>query len=98
MTLHPSLPDLHLVLAPAALIGRERGADGHAAGLRTTLLGSTAPALATGLSGMLLSLKGTAAGDVSTTDVMGLPLGILSDALRLPGFISVAVEMDEPST
>ncbi len=47
---------------------------------------------------MLLSLKGTAAGDVSTTDVMGLPLGILSDALRLPGFISVAVEMDEPST
>ncbi|RYC31354.1 MgtC/SapB family protein [Lichenibacterium minor] len=82
MTINPSLPDLLLrpllALAAAALIGRERGANGHAAGLRTTMLVALAASLATALSGVLLSTHGKVAGDFSTMDVMRLPLGILT--------------------
>lgn len=82
MTIDPSFPDLLLrlllALAAAALIGRERGANGHAAGLRTTMLVALAAALATALSGVLLSTHGKVQGDFSTMDVMRLPLGILT--------------------
>lgn len=82
MTLDPSLPELLLrlvlALAAAALIGRERGANGHAAGLRTTMLVALAAVLATALSGVLLSTHGKAQDDFSTMDVMRLPLGILT--------------------
>ncbi|WP_237477966.1 MgtC/SapB family protein [Lichenibacterium dinghuense] len=82
MTIDPSLPDLllrlALSLAAAALIGRERGANGHSAGLRTTMLVALAASLATALSGVLLSTHGKVEGDFSTMDVMRLPLGILT--------------------
>ena len=82
MTVDPSLPDLLLrlllSLAAAALIGRERGANGHSAGLRTTMLVALAASLATALSGVLLSTHGKVEGDFSTMDVMRLPLGILT--------------------
>lgn len=82
MTLDPSLFDLVLrlllALAAAALIGRERGANGHAAGLRTTMLVALAAALSTALASDLLSTHGKVTGDFSTMDVMRLPLGILT--------------------
>jgi putative Mg2+ transporter-C (MgtC) family protein len=82
MTLDPTLPDLLLrlvlALAAAALIGRERGANGHAAGLRTTMLVALAAALATALADALLTTRGKTPSDFSTMDVMRLPLGILT--------------------
>jgi putative Mg2+ transporter-C (MgtC) family protein len=65
------------VLAGAA-IGFERGEQGHAAGLRTTLLVSLAACLAMLQANWLMTTVGKASDSFVTLDLMRLPLGILS--------------------
>lgn len=65
------------VLAGAA-IGFERGEQGHAAGLRTTLLVSLAACLAMLQANWLMTTVGKASDSFITLDLMRLPLGILS--------------------
>jgi putative Mg2+ transporter-C (MgtC) family protein len=61
-----------------AIVGFDRGARGHAAGLRTTMLVGLAASLAMILANVLLSVTGKTPESFSTTDVMRLPLGILT--------------------
>jgi len=82
MSPHPSLTDvalrLVLTLAAGALIGFNRRQRGHAAGLRTTMLVSLAAAVAMVLANTLLATSGKTEHSFATTDVMRLPLGVLS--------------------
>jgi putative Mg2+ transporter-C (MgtC) family protein len=80
--LHPSWQDiglrLLLTLVAAAIIGLNRGARGHAAGLRTTILVSLAACVAMVQANILLPLGGKTAASFGVMDLMRLPLGILT--------------------
>jgi len=82
MPLNPSWEDIAVRLlftvAAAAIIGIDREARGHAAGLRTTILVGLAAAVAMIQANILLSVTGKTAASFSDMDVMRLPLGILT--------------------
>jgi putative Mg2+ transporter-C (MgtC) family protein len=82
MPLHPSWQDigvrLALTLIASALIGYNRGEQGHAAGLRTTILVGLAAAVAMVLANLLLPVGGKASDSFVQLDMMRLPLGILT--------------------
>ena len=82
MPLDPTWEDialrLLLTLVAGALIGFNREAHGHAAGLRTTMLVCLAASVAMVLANMMLTIDGKTASSFVQTDVMRLPLGILT--------------------
>lgn len=82
MPLDPTWHDIGVRLlftvAAAALIGIDREARGHAAGLRTTILVALAASVAMIQANILLSVSGKTAASFSDMDVMRLPLGILT--------------------
>jgi len=82
MPLHPSLTDLVVrllcTLIAGAIIGYNRGEHGKAAGLRTTMLVCLAASISMLLVNLLLPLAGRAPDAFVTTDLMRLPLGILT--------------------
>jgi putative Mg2+ transporter-C (MgtC) family protein len=61
-----------------AILGLDRGARGHAAGLRTTILVALAAAVAMVQANILLPIGGKTAASFSVLDLMRLPLGILT--------------------
>jgi putative Mg2+ transporter-C (MgtC) family protein len=69
---------LALTIIAGAVIGFERGETGHAAGLRTTLLVALAACLAMLQANWLMNTGGKASDSFVVTDLMRLPLGILS--------------------
>jgi putative Mg2+ transporter-C (MgtC) family protein len=82
MPLSPSWSDLAIRLAltmvAGAVIGLNRGARGHAAGLRTTMLVGLAASVAMIQANILLPLSGKTAESFGVMDLMRLPLGILT--------------------
>lgn len=82
MPLHPTWTDIAIRLAltvlASAIIGFDRGARGHAAGLRTTILVGLAASLSMIQANLLLSLDGKDSGSFAVMDLMRLPLGILT--------------------
>jgi putative Mg2+ transporter-C (MgtC) family protein len=82
MPLSPTWTDIAVRLALAmiagALLGFNRGARGHAAGLRTTILVTLAAAAAMIQCNILLPLDGKQPGSFAVMDLMRLPLGILT--------------------
>jgi putative Mg2+ transporter-C (MgtC) family protein len=82
MPLSPSWADLAIRLAltmvAGAIIGLNRGARGHAAGLRTTILVGLAASVAMIQANILLSVGGKTAESFGVMDLMRLPLGILT--------------------
>ena len=82
MPLHPTWPEIGLrlvltILASAA-IGFDRGAQGHAAGLRTTILVGLAASIAMIQANILLSIGGKTPDSFGVMDLMRMPLGILT--------------------
>jgi putative Mg2+ transporter-C (MgtC) family protein len=69
---------LTLTLLAGALLGLDRGARGHAAGLRTIILVSLAAALAMIQANLLLTVGGKTPASFSVMDLMRMPLGILT--------------------
>jgi putative Mg2+ transporter-C (MgtC) family protein len=69
---------LALKLAAGALIGFNREAHGHAAGLRTMLLVCLAASASMVLANLLLSTSGKTPDAFAQIDVMRLPLGVLT--------------------
>jgi putative Mg2+ transporter-C (MgtC) family protein len=61
-----------------AIIGLDRGARGHAAGFRTTILVALAASVAMIQANILLPLGGKTSESFSVMDLMRLPLGILT--------------------
>jgi putative Mg2+ transporter-C (MgtC) family protein len=82
MPLNPTWDDialrLALTLVAGALIGFNREAHGHAAGLRTTILVCLAASVAMILANMMLGISGKTESSFVRTDVMRLPLGVLT--------------------
>ncbi|AGB47598.1 putative membrane protein [Mesorhizobium australicum WSM2073] len=82
MPLHPTWPDLvaRLLLALLAgfLIGLNREARGHTAGLRTTILVALAAAVAMIQANILLDTTGKGMDFFASMDVLRLPLGVLT--------------------
>jgi putative Mg2+ transporter-C (MgtC) family protein len=82
MPLHPTWEDialrLALTLVAGALIGFNRETHGHAAGLRTTILVCLAASVAMILANLLLDLSGKTDESFVRTDVMRMPLGVLT--------------------
>lgn len=82
MPLSPSWTDIAIRLAltmlAGAIIGLNRGAHGHAAGFRTTILVGLAASVAMIQANMLLTLSGKTPGSFAVMDLMRLPLGILT--------------------
>ncbi|MBR0939017.1 MgtC/SapB family protein [Bradyrhizobium jicamae] len=82
MPLHPTWTDIAIRLAltvlAGAIIGFDRGARGHAAGLRTTILVGLAASLSMIQANLLLPVDGKGSASFSVMDVMRLPLGILT--------------------
>ena len=82
MPLQPSWSDIALRLAltllACAVIGFNRGARGHAAGFRTTILVGLAASVAMIQANILLPLSGKMPESFSVMDLMRLPLGILT--------------------
>jgi putative Mg2+ transporter-C (MgtC) family protein len=82
LPLEPTSADIALRLAltmlAGAIVGFDRGARGHAAGFRTTILVALAASLAMILANILLPLSGKTPESFSQMDVMRLPLGILT--------------------
>src|SRR5665213_773193 len=82
MPLDPTWQDiavrLALTMIAGATIGFNRGARGHAAGFRTTILVGLAAAVAMIQANLLLSLEGKTPGSFAVMDLMRLPLGILT--------------------
>jgi len=82
MPLHPTWQDigLRLILSmlASAIIGFDRSARGHAAGLRTTILVGLAASVAMIQANILLSIGGKTAESFGVMDLMRLPLGILT--------------------
>ena len=87
MPLSPSWDDicvrLALTLIAGAVIGFNRGARGHAAGLRTTILVCLAASVAMIQANILLTISGKTPASFAVMDIMRLPLGILTSV----GFI-----------
>jgi len=69
---------LALTLMAGALIGFNRGARGHAAGFRTTILVALAASVAMIQANILLPLAGKTPESFAVMDLMRLPLGILT--------------------
>lgn len=69
---------LALTLLASAIIGFNRGARGHAAGLRTTILVGLAASVAMVQANILLPVSGKTPGSFAVMDLMRLPLGILT--------------------
>lgn len=82
MPLEPTWTDialrLLLTMLAGAIIGFDRGARGHAAGFRTTILVALAASIAMIQANVLLPLTGKTPASFSTIDLMRLPLGILT--------------------
>jgi putative Mg2+ transporter-C (MgtC) family protein len=82
MPLHPGWSDIAIRLAltmlAGAIIGFNRGARGHAAGFRTTILVGLAASVAMIQTNILLPLEGKTPGSFAVMDLMRLPLGILT--------------------
>src|SRR5579872_3896208 len=82
MPLNPTWSDiavrLALTMLAGAVIGLNRGARGHAAGFRTTILVTLAASVAMIQANLLLSLGGKTPESFSVMDIMRLPLGILT--------------------
>jgi putative Mg2+ transporter-C (MgtC) family protein len=82
MPLNASWPDiafrLALTILAGAVIGLNRGARGHAAGFRTTILVCLAASVAMIQANILLTLSGKTPESFSVMDLMRLPLGILT--------------------
>jgi putative Mg2+ transporter-C (MgtC) family protein len=69
---------LFLTMLAGGVIGFNRGARGHAAGLRTTILVGLAASAAMIQANILLSVAGKTAASFGVMDLMRLPLGILT--------------------
>lgn len=82
MPLEPSWPDIAIRLAltmlAGAIIGFNRGARGHAAGFRTTILVGLAASVAMIQTNILLPVSGRTPESFAVMDLMRLPLGILT--------------------
>ncbi len=82
MPLTPTWTDIAIRLAltmlAGAIIGLNRGARGHAAGFRTTILVALAASVAMIQANILLPLGGKTPNSFSVMDLMRLPLGILT--------------------
>jgi putative Mg2+ transporter-C (MgtC) family protein len=82
MPLSPNWTDIAIRLAltvvAGAIIGLNRGARGHAAGFRTTILVALAASVAMIQANILLPLSGKTPGSFAVMDLMRLPLGILT--------------------
>ncbi|MEI9409626.1 MgtC/SapB family protein [Mesorhizobium salmacidum] len=82
MPLHPTWPDLVarllLVVVAGFLIGLNRQARGHTAGLRTTILVGLAAAVAMIQANLLLDTTGKGMDFFARMDVLRLPLGVLT--------------------
>jgi putative Mg2+ transporter-C (MgtC) family protein len=82
MPLHPTWQDialrLVLTLAAGAVIGFNRGTEGHAAGFRTTILVGLAASVAMIQANILLPIAGKTPESFGVMDMMRLPLGILT--------------------
>jgi putative Mg2+ transporter-C (MgtC) family protein len=82
MPLHAGWQDigvrLVVTMIAGAVIGYNREARGHAAGLRTTILVGLAAAVAMIQANILLPVGGKAADSFGVMDLMRLPLGILT--------------------
>jgi putative Mg2+ transporter-C (MgtC) family protein len=82
MPLSPTWTDiairLLLTLLAGAIIGFDRGARGHAAGFRTTILVGLAASVAMIQTNLLLPLSGKTSESFAQMDFMRLPLGILT--------------------
>jgi len=82
MPLNPTWTDiavrLALTMLAGAIIGLNRGARGHAAGFRTTILVALAASVAMIQANILLPLGGKTSDSFSVMDLMRLPLGILT--------------------
>jgi putative Mg2+ transporter-C (MgtC) family protein len=82
MPLSPAWGDiclrLVLTLMAGAIIGFNRGARGHAAGLRTTMLVCLAASVAMIQANILLPVSGKTPASFAVMDLMRLPLGILT--------------------
>jgi len=91
MPLNPSWEDiairLALTIVAGALIGFNREAHGHAAGLRTTMLVCLTASIAMILANELLGVAGKTTESFVRMDVMRLPLGVLTGV----GFIGGGV-------
>jgi len=69
---------LTLTMLAGAVIGFNRGAKGHAAGFRTTILVCLAASVAMIQTNVLLPLSGKTSESFAVMDLMRLPLGILT--------------------
>lgn len=69
---------LLLTFIAGGVLGFDREATGHPAGLRTTILVALAAAIAMVQCNLLLSLGGKNSGSFAVMDLMRLPLGILT--------------------
>ncbi len=82
MPIAPSWADIGLRLALAvlasALLGLDRSAKGHSAGLKTTALVGLAACVSMIQANWLLGVDGKAPGSFVTLDLMRLPLGVLT--------------------
>jgi putative Mg2+ transporter-C (MgtC) family protein len=82
MPLEPTWQDISLRLlltfGAAALVGLNREIQGHAAGLRTSILIALAASVSMVLANMLLPIAGKAHDSFVNLDLMRLPLGILT--------------------
>jgi putative Mg2+ transporter-C (MgtC) family protein len=82
MPLQPTWPDIAiriaLTMVAGGIVGFDRGARGHAAGFRTTILVGLAAAVAMIQTNILLSASGKTPESFAQMDVMRLPLGILT--------------------
>lgn len=82
MPLEPTWPDiairLVLTMLACGAIGLNRGARGHAAGFRTTILVGLAASVAMIQANILLPIDGKTPGSFAVMDLMRLPLGILT--------------------
>ena len=82
MPFSPSWTDIAIRLAltmlAGAIIGFDRGARGHAAGFRTTILVGLAASVAMIQANILLPLSGKTPESFAVMDLMRLPLGILT--------------------
>ena len=94
MPLSPTWADIAVRLAltvlAGAIIGLNRGAHGHAAGLRTTILVCLAASVAMIQANILLPLSGKTSESFAVMDLMRLPLGILTGV----GLVSLALSRD----